>query len=101
MADSLPLPLSQDDFIALGQQLADAAIFDFQRALIAHAATVDEPAPTTHSLIETIVRAHGGEYIVIPPKKAPDVRALMIELARLREDLAAAGIPLTPIEPQG
>jgi hypothetical protein len=35
-------------------------------ALEAHKTTVDVPAPTTYSLVETIVKQYDGEFVLVP-----------------------------------
>lgn len=57
---------------ALPKSIADALdfdlraeIFDYRSALVAHAHTVDEPAPVALLLVETIVREHGGAFEII------------------------------------
>jgi len=80
--------LSQDEFVALGRQLADAAIATYSQALAAHAMTVNVPAPTAHPMIETIVRQYGGQYVVAPPA----VPLQVDQIATLQGALIAKGI---------
>lgn len=49
---------------ALGFDLA-VAVSDFKAALEAHALTTDEPAPTAPPLVEEIVRAHAGDFVIV------------------------------------
>lgn len=83
----MAITLSKDDFLALGRQLIDAAIGEFQRAIAAHASTVDVPAPTAHPMIETIVRQHGGQYVIADPASTEAPRDLAAELDALKTSL--------------
>ena len=86
------LTISQDDFLALGRQLADAAIATFTQALADHALTVDVPAPTALPLIETIVRQHGGAYVVADPVTSDQAGAVSDQVAALQAALIAKGV---------
>ena len=88
----MTLTLTQDDFIALGRQLADAAIASFQRALLDHAATVDLAAPTAHPLVETIVRQHGGRYTIAPTPLSTAPRDFGAEIDALKAALVAKAV---------
>ena len=74
------LNLSQDDFLALGRQLVDAAIVAYSQALAAHATTINVPAPTAHPMIEMIVNQHGGQYAMVG-QTTLDARLAAVELA--------------------
>jgi hypothetical protein len=100
------LTLTQDDFLALGRQLADAAIATYSQALAAHATTVNVPAPTAHPTIETIVRQYGGQYAVAPPITPLQVDqigvlqgALIAKGILTQADLTAAAAMLAPSTP--
>src|SRR4051812_47215644 len=58
------LTLHQDTVAALGFDL-DAAIADYLAAVTRHAASEGTPVPATHSLVERIVRGHGGAYRIV------------------------------------
>jgi len=88
----MAITLSKDDFLALGRQLIDAAIAEFQQALAAHAATVNVPAPTAHPMIETIVRKHGGQYVVADRPPADPPRDLAAELDALKAALVGKAV---------
>lgn len=88
----MALTLSQDDFLALGRQLADAAVAAYTQALAAHALTVNVPAPTAHPLIETIVNQYGGGYTVAPP---PTPNAGVDPALALQAALLAKGVITT------
>jgi hypothetical protein len=103
-----PLTLSQDDFLALGRQLADAAIAAYSQALAAHATTVNVPAPTAHPMIEAIVNQYGGQYVIAAPptpQQADQTAALQAALIAkgliTQVDLTAAAATLAaqPISP--
>jgi hypothetical protein len=47
------------------------AVADFAKAVEDHRFTVDVPAPTAHSLVEEIVRRHGGQFQIIEPEVDP------------------------------
>lgn len=76
----MALTISEDDFLALGRQLADAAIAAYSQAVAAHATTVNVPAPTAHPMIEAIVNQYGGQYAVAG-RTALDARLAVVELA--------------------
>jgi hypothetical protein len=88
----MAITLTKDDFLALGRQLIDAAIAAFQQALAAHASTVNVPAPTAHPMIETIVRQHGGQYVVADPPPADPPRDLAAELDALKATLVGKAV---------
>jgi hypothetical protein len=87
------LTLSTDDFLALGRQLADAAIASFRRELGEHAARIGTPAPTAHPLIEAIVTQHDGRYAVA----AAAPRDLAGEIDALTTALVGKGV-LSPAD---
>lgn len=86
------LTLTRDSFAALGRELADLAIAQFQQALDDHAGTVDVPAPTAHPLIERIVREHGGHYIVRDPTPTLPTRDVGAELDALKAALVGKAL---------
>jgi hypothetical protein len=86
------LTLSQDDFLALGRQLADAAISAYGQARAAHATTVNLPAPTAHPLIETIVNQYGGQYAVAPPTTPDQAATVADRVAALQAALVTKGV---------
>lgn len=62
---------------------------DFAAALAAHSATVDEPRPVEHELVERIVAAGGwGEVTVLPPEEPETPPTLTLEEAKLRAERA-------------
>ena len=99
------LTLTKDSLMALGRELADLAIAEFQQARADHASTVGVPAPTAHPLIERIVREHGGRYVVrdaTPDNPARDfgaeldaLKAALVGKAVLSEADVTAGISST------
>lgn len=59
-----------------GQAAFDDAIAVFDKALKDHSKTEGVPAPTTHPIIERLVRHHGGAYEIVEPPEpelAPEV----------------------------
>ncbi len=95
------LTLSQDDFLALGRQLADAAIAAYGQAVTAHAATLGVPAPTAHPTIMAIVNQYGGQYAVVL-NAALDARLSLVEsLAGLPARCAALETALGIAPAQG
>lgn len=63
--------LSNEEAQALGFDLA-LTVARFAADLAAHRFTVDFPAPTSHPVVERIVRDHGGRFQVLPPPPAPE-----------------------------
>jgi hypothetical protein len=49
-------------------------------ALEAHKTTVDVPAPTTYSLVETIVKQYDGEFVLVPAPDPPPLQPLPKDL---------------------
>ena len=84
---TFPLPKSIADTLQF--RLSDE-IAAYQAALTAHARTVDKPAPSTHPLVEEIVKFYGGDYEIIddtPPETSAQKRA---RLTLAVQDEAAA-----------
>jgi hypothetical protein len=72
-----------DSYQALGFDL-EAAVADFQVKLVAHAATIGVAAPTAHGVVETIVRYHDGEFVIVPAPPPPPLTPLPKNLALYR-----------------
>src|SRR5579872_1896240 len=91
------LTFSQDDFLALGRQLADAAIVLYQQQLADHATTVNVPAPSAHPMIERIVKRYGGEYAIAPRPAASPQRDVAADIDALTAALVGKAV-ITPAD---
>ena len=92
------LTISRADILRLGGERAFAeAVAAFAAALEAHRFTVDVPAPTADSVIELVVRQHGGQFDIEPePEPDPEPEqppiAWRVSTYRIVRRLEAAGL---------
>jgi hypothetical protein len=73
--EPLPLEIFADTYQALAFDLP-AAIATYQAELAAFAETEGEPSPLVHSLVEQIVKQHGGQFVIVAPPAPADPQPL-------------------------